>query len=124
MGMGLLIDSTRCIGCGACSSACKEQNKLPEKVEEVLTAYTWTVVQPKEGLNVRRFCMHCEVPTCASVCPVAALTEDARGPGGLRCRALHGLSLLHDGLSLPDPEVPVGPPGSGHGEVHPVRRTG
>ena len=80
MGMGLLIDSTRCIGCGACSSACKEQNKLPEKVEEVLTAYTWTVVQPKEGLNVRTFCMHCEVPTCASVCPVGALTKTAEGP--------------------------------------------
>ena len=80
MGMGLLIDATRCIGCGACSSACKEQNHLPEKVEEVLTAYTWTTVQPKEGLNVRRLCMHCEVPTCVSVCPVAALTKSPEGP--------------------------------------------
>ena len=88
MGMGLLIDATRCIGCGACSSACKEQNKLPEKVEEVLTAYTWTTVRPKEGLNVRRLCMHCEVPTCASVCPVAALTKTPEGPvvyDGERC---------------------------------------
>ena len=80
MGMGLLFDATRCIGCGACSSACKEQNKLPGPVEEQLTAYTWTTVQPKEGLNVRRMCMHCEVPTCASVCPVAALQKTPEGP--------------------------------------------
>ena len=80
MGMGLLFDATRCIGCGACSSACKEQNKLPGKVEEVLTAYTWTTVQEREGLNVRRMCMHCEVPTCASVCPVAALKKTPEGP--------------------------------------------
>ena len=80
MGMGLLIDFTRCIGCGACSSACKEQNKLPEKIDEVLTAYTWTVVKEKEGLNVRSLCMHCEVPTCASVCPVAALKKTPEGP--------------------------------------------
>ena len=80
MGMGLLFDATRCIGCGACSSACKEQNKLPGKVEEVLTAYTWTTVQEREGLNVRRLCMHCEVPTCASVCPVGALKKTPEGP--------------------------------------------
>jgi formate dehydrogenase iron-sulfur subunit len=88
MGMGLLIDATRCIGCGACSSACKEQNKLPPKVEEVLTAYTWTTVQERAGLNVRRLCMHCEVPTCASVCPVAALKKTPEGPvvyDGERC---------------------------------------
>ena len=88
MGMGLLFDATRCIGCGACSSACKEQNKLPGPVEEVLTAYTWTTLQTREGLNMRRMCMHCEVPTCASVCPVAALVKTPEGPvvyDGQRC---------------------------------------
>src|SRR5208283_968540 len=29
---------------------------------------------------VRRFCMHCQVPTCASVCPVAALHKTPEGP--------------------------------------------
>jgi len=80
MGMGLLFDASRCIGCGACSSACKEQNHLPGEVEDHLTAYTWTVVKPHDELNVRRFCMHCEVPTCASVCPVAALKKTPEGP--------------------------------------------
>jgi formate dehydrogenase iron-sulfur subunit len=80
MVVGLLFDTTRCIGCGACASACKEQNKLPGPVEDHLTAYTWTTVQPREGVNVRQLCMHCEVPTCASVCPVGALHKTPEGP--------------------------------------------
>ncbi len=80
MTMGLLFDATRCVGCGACASACKEQNHLPGAVEAQTTAYTWTTVEPKEGLYVRHLCMHCLVPTCASVCPVAALKKTPEGP--------------------------------------------
>jgi formate dehydrogenase iron-sulfur subunit len=80
MTVGLLFDATRCVGCGACASACKEQNKLPGEVEERTTAYTWTTVQPKEGVFIRRLCMHCLVPTCVSVCPIAALTKTPEGP--------------------------------------------
>jgi len=80
MTMGLLFDATRCIGCGSCASACKEQNKLPGEVEERTTAYTWTTVKPVEGTYMRKLCMHCQVPTCASVCPVGALTKSAEGP--------------------------------------------
>ncbi len=88
MGMGLLFDATRCIGCGACSTACKEANKLPGPVDPEPTAYTWTTVQPREGLFVRTLCMHCQVPTCASVCPVAALAKTPEGPvtyDGAKC---------------------------------------
>jgi formate dehydrogenase iron-sulfur subunit len=77
---GLLFDATRCIGCGACSAACKEQNGLPLPIEEKTTAYTWTVVERRAGVNVRRMCMHCLTPTCASVCPVGALQKTASGP--------------------------------------------
>ncbi|MBI3130139.1 MAG: 4Fe-4S dicluster domain-containing protein [Acidobacteria bacterium] len=80
MSMGLLFDATRCVGCGACASACKEQNHLPGEVEERTTAYTWTTVEEKEGAYVRHLCMHCLVPTCASVCPVAALKKTPEGP--------------------------------------------
>ncbi|HEX9082378.1 MAG TPA: 4Fe-4S dicluster domain-containing protein [Holophagaceae bacterium] len=80
MRMGLLFDTTRCIGCGACASACKEQNHLPGPVEEDTTAYTWTTVQAREGVNVRKLCLHCAVPTCASVCPVGALQKTPEGP--------------------------------------------
>ena len=80
MSVGLLFDSTRCIGCGACSAACKEANGLPLPIEEQTTAYTWTVVENVAGVNVRRLCFHCEQPTCASVCPVAALQKTPEGP--------------------------------------------
>jgi formate dehydrogenase iron-sulfur subunit len=77
---GLLFDATRCIGCGACSAACKEQNDLPLPIEPRTTADTWTVVERRAGLNVRRLCMHCLEPTCVSVCPVGAMTKTPAGP--------------------------------------------
>ncbi|MCE1229002.1 MAG: 4Fe-4S dicluster domain-containing protein [Firmicutes bacterium] len=80
MAMGLLFDAVKCIGCEACASACKEQNHLPGPVEEHTTAYTWTTVKSKEGVFSRTLCMHCEVPTCASVCPVGALKKTPEGP--------------------------------------------
>jgi formate dehydrogenase iron-sulfur subunit len=80
MSVGLLFDSTRCIGCGACSAACKEANTLPLPIEAQTTAYTWTVVEQVGGVNVRRLCFHCAEPTCVSVCPVAALQKTADGP--------------------------------------------
>ena len=80
MSFGLLFDSTRCIGCGACSAACKEQNELPLPIEPQTTASTWTVVQERGGANVRSMCMHCLTPTCASVCPVGAMKKTRSGP--------------------------------------------
>jgi formate dehydrogenase iron-sulfur subunit len=88
MSAGLLIDTTRCIACGACSAACKEQNELPLPVEAKTTAYTWTTVETHDGVHVRRLCMHCAEPTCVSVCPVAALSKTPEGPvvyDGARC---------------------------------------
>jgi formate dehydrogenase iron-sulfur subunit len=80
MSVGILFDATRCIGCGACSAACKEANGLPLPIEARTTAYTWTVVEQLGGVNVRRLCFHCLEPTCASVCPVSALQKTEAGP--------------------------------------------
>jgi formate dehydrogenase iron-sulfur subunit len=80
MSAGLLFDSTRCIGCGACSAACKEANGLPLPIESRTTAYTWTVVEQIDGVHVRRLCFHCKQPTCVSVCPVSALIKTKEGP--------------------------------------------
>jgi formate dehydrogenase iron-sulfur subunit len=80
MSVGLLFDSTRCVGCGACSAACKEANHLPLPIEQHTTAYTWTVVESMAGVNVRRLCLHCLDPTCVSVCPVGALRKTSEGP--------------------------------------------
>jgi formate dehydrogenase iron-sulfur subunit len=81
---GILFDSTLCIGCGACYAACKEKNHLSgatdDYLNEDLSAQTYTVVKNRGGRFVRQMCMHCQDPTCASVCPVAALEKTASGP--------------------------------------------
>lgn len=78
---GLLIDTTLCIGCGECIRACKEQNHLPPegRTEERLSFRNLTVLQKREGQFIRKLCMHCEHPTCVSVCLVGALTKKESG---------------------------------------------
>ncbi|MEK6571008.1 MAG: 4Fe-4S dicluster domain-containing protein [Bacteroidota bacterium] len=76
----ILVDITKCIGCGACQLACKEKNRLPEGEEQKLSSTAYTVIEEKDGVNVRRLCMHCESPTCASVCPVGAIQKTSYGP--------------------------------------------
>jgi formate dehydrogenase iron-sulfur subunit len=80
----ILFDSTKCIGCGSCMQACREKNGLPETDAPDLTAQQFTVVKKtttKKGeVNYRRMCMHCQEPTCASVCPVGALHKTPNGP--------------------------------------------
>lgn len=81
MAAGILTDLTRCIGCKACVWACKDINGLPrEDGAARLSATTWTRVQrTASGVHVRRQCMHCLDPACASVCPVGALEKTPEG---------------------------------------------
>jgi formate dehydrogenase iron-sulfur subunit len=76
----ILVDITKCIGCGACQFACKTKNGLPEGEEKKLSATAYTVIDERDGVYVRHLCMHCETPTCASVCPVGAIQKTSAGP--------------------------------------------
>lgn len=80
MSKSLLIDITKCIGCRSCELACKTQNNLPENHDEDLTATTYTKVMEHGDRFVRKMCMHCQNPTCVSVCPVGALQKTSQGP--------------------------------------------
>jgi len=84
MSKAILVDTTKCIGCGACVAACKEVNGLPPAGDNLinleLSAETLNVVESHGSIYVRRFCMHCQDPTCASVCPVGAFRKTASGP--------------------------------------------
>jgi formate dehydrogenase iron-sulfur subunit len=80
MKAAILTDLTKCVGCEACALACKEINELPmTSGNQMLTAYTWSAVEHRKGVNIRRQCMHCEEPACVSACPVAALTKTPEG---------------------------------------------
>jgi formate dehydrogenase iron-sulfur subunit len=82
----ILYDSTQCVGCRLCESACSEKWHLPYNdtiaAEEKLSAHKLTTIKTHANGErfSRRLCMHCEEPACASVCPVGAFQKTALGP--------------------------------------------
>lgn len=84
MAYAILFDSTKCVGCRNCESACAEKwgNPYDEKIasEEKLSSHKLTAVVTKGDKYMRRMCMHCLEPACVSACPVAALEKTATGP--------------------------------------------
>ncbi len=79
----ILIDITRCIGCGACYEACKEQNHLPETssdpLRDTLSDKTFTIIEQRGDYFIRKMCQHCDKPSCVSVCPVGAFEKTEWG---------------------------------------------
>ena len=84
MAYAILFDSTKCVGCRACETACAEkwQNPYNDKIaaEEKLSAHKLTAIATKGDKFIRHMCMHCLEPACASACPVGALQKTAAGP--------------------------------------------
>ena len=84
MSKALLYDATVCIGCKQCEQACAEKNKLryddTVAAEERQSDHKYTAVLTKGDKFMRRLCMNCQEPACASVCPVGALRKTAAGP--------------------------------------------
>jgi len=96
--VGMLVDLSLCIGCRKCEEACKQSNQLPPVTVPLedksifehhrrTDAENYTVVnrfasdQPdKPPVYVKKQCMHCEEPACASACLVGALTKSKEGP--------------------------------------------
>ncbi|MFH1625001.1 MAG: 4Fe-4S dicluster domain-containing protein [Pseudomonadota bacterium] len=90
---GILVDTTRCIGCRRCEKGCAEVNNLPipdisddtvlEK-KRGLTETRWTVVNGYDTENGRVFvtrrCMHCNQPACVAACLVKAMKKTKEGP--------------------------------------------
>ena len=96
--VGLLYDSTLCIGCKACVAACKDVNGMPPEFSTVeqywdtpldISGKTLTVIKMyKDGTGATKdsekngyafmkvSCLHCADPSCVSACPVSAMTKD------------------------------------------------
>ncbi len=74
MKYGFIIDNRKCIGCHACTTACKSEHDVPVGV------YRTFVKQVEKGTfpNTRRVftvmrCNHCTDAPCVEICPVEAL---------------------------------------------------
>jgi formate dehydrogenase iron-sulfur subunit len=76
----ILVDITKCIGCRSCEQACKEVHGFPKETEAKLSPTALTVIEERGDKYVRRMCMHCQDPACASACLVGALKKTALGP--------------------------------------------
>ena len=74
MKYGFVIDNRKCIGCHACTTACKSEHQVPVGVNR-----TWGK-QVEKGIfpDTRRLfsvmrCNHCTEAPCVEICPVEAL---------------------------------------------------
>lgn len=97
--VGMLYDSTLCIGCQACVAECQLINgtAVNPKGEQTwsnndkLSPFTRNIIQvwsDGEGKNkddtengyayIKKQCMHCVDPNCVTACPVQALTKDPK----------------------------------------------
>ncbi len=89
--MAVLVDTTVCEGCRECEFACAAANGLPEPPDEVdfgeertTSGTQWTVINRYDTddgeVFVRRQCMHCLRPACASACLTQAMHKTPEGP--------------------------------------------
>jgi Fe-S-cluster-containing dehydrogenase component/formate-dependent nitrite reductase membrane component NrfD len=77
---GFVIDNRKCIGCHACSTACKSENEVPLGVYRTWVKYVETGTYPdaRRHFQVTR-CNHCANPPCVRICPTEAMFQRADG---------------------------------------------
>ncbi len=90
--MGILVDTTRCMGCRACEEACAEANNLPDpdmddsvlEKERTTSITQYSVINrfktDKGEIFVKKQCMNCIQPACASACLTKAMYKTKEGP--------------------------------------------
>jgi len=80
MNFGFIIDNRKCIGCHACTVACKSEHDVPIGVNRTWVKY----IEKGEFPHARRLfsvmrCNHCADAPCVEICPVTALYTRADG---------------------------------------------
>jgi molybdopterin-containing oxidoreductase family iron-sulfur binding subunit len=91
MRYGMVIDLRKCLGCMACTIACKVENHTRPGI-------FWTRVKDEEvgrypavqRIFLPVLCMHCQEPPCVKVCPNEASYQ------------------REDGIVMVDPDTCVG----------------
>jgi tetrathionate reductase subunit B len=82
---GLIIDQERCIGCEACTVACRNENRGGQgwiRVETLNVNQKDTPEGKFPDLEMHflpRVCQHCDQPACREACPVEAIIKQEDG---------------------------------------------
>ncbi len=88
---GMVIDVRRCIGCHACTVACKSEFDVPLGYNRAWVEYIEKGKYPNAGRSfLPRLCNHCSEPPCVSVCPTDATYK----------REQDGIVAIDDGLCI------------------------
>lgn len=76
-----VLDQSRCIGCHACTTACKSENAVPVGVSRtyVKSVDVGTFPDARRAFQVNR-CNQCDDPPCVEACPTSAMY---RRPDGI-----------------------------------------
>ena len=78
--LGFLLDSETCIGCHACTVACKSEHDVPLGVNRTWVKYIETDEFPDTArhFSVMR-CNQCDDAPCMEICPTSALFRASNG---------------------------------------------
>ena len=81
MKWAIVIDHTRCIGCYACSTACKSENQVPLSVQRTYVKYVdvGTFPHVRRAFQVTR-CNQCDDAPCTTASqPAVRLADSSYG---------------------------------------------
>jgi Fe-S-cluster-containing dehydrogenase component len=75
-----VIDNSRCIGCHACTTACRSENEVPLSVTRTYVKYVdvGAFPQVRRAFQVTR-CNQCEHAPCVTACPTSAMFKRPDG---------------------------------------------
>lgn len=104
---GFFFDQSRCYGCQACATACKDWNGIAPGPEKWMTVYEWeTGAFPRPRIHTLAFsCAHCEKPACMAVCPEGAIfKEDEFGAVLVDCEKCAGCRKCQEACPFGSPK--------------------